>query len=164
MCQEKWKLLIHLLFPNFPKLPNFPKKLLCDFCVQIFPTTIMKTILVWSPKKVCICFAADVDAIFWSQTTLGAIFARIFRDIALIFRDFAWIFRNFVQIFRDFARTFDKSKLLGVRLHPLHPRLLHHYFGLWLFFLSCAEMPRRRVLFNERNQNIYLHCNSVSCC
>ena len=29
----------------------------------------------------------------------------------------------FAQIFRDFAQTFDKSKLLGVILHP---RLLHH--------------------------------------
>jgi len=23
---------------------------------------------------------------------------------------------------------FDKSKLLGVRLHPLHRQLLHHWF------------------------------------
>ena len=30
----------------------------------------------------------------------------------------------FARIFRDFARTFDKAKLLGVRLHP---RLLHHW-------------------------------------
>jgi len=45
--------------------------------------------------------------------TLGAIFAQIFRD--------------FAKIFRDFARIFNKSKLLGVPLHPLNPRLLHHW-------------------------------------
>jgi len=35
----------------------------------------------------------------------------------------------FAQIFRDLAQIFDKSKLLGVRFHPLHPRLLHHCPG-----------------------------------
>jgi len=28
--------------------------------------------------------------------------------------------------FQDFVRIFNKSKLLGRRLHPLHPQLLHH--------------------------------------
>jgi len=51
--------------------------------------------------------------------TLGVIFARIFKDFAKAFTDF-------VQICADFARIFTKSKLLWVRLHPLHPRLLHH--------------------------------------
>jgi len=41
----------------------------------------------------------------------GAILARIVKD--------------FAQIFRDFALTFDKSKLLEVRLSSLHPCLLH---------------------------------------
>jgi len=45
-------------------------------------------------------FWQTLGAIFSSQTTLGAIFA--------------WIFRNFAQIF-------NKSKLLGVRLHPCYP-------------------------------------------
>ena len=47
------------------------------------------------------------------QTMLVAIFARIFRE-------FSQIFRNFAQVFRDFARMFDRSKRLGVCLHPLH--------------------------------------------
>jgi len=50
-----------------------------------------------------------LGAIFANQTTLCASFAQIFRD--------------FSQVCRDFARIFDKSKLLGLRLHP---RLLHH--------------------------------------
>jgi len=53
--------------------------------------------------------------IFPNQIMLGAIFAQILK-----------IFRYFAQISMDFARIFTKSKLLGVRLHPLHPRLLHH--------------------------------------
>ena len=31
---------------------------------------------------------------------------------------------NFAQIFTDFARIFDKSKILGARLHILHHRLI----------------------------------------
>jgi len=45
-----------------------------------------------------------LGAIFLSQATLGAIFAKIFR--------------NFAQIFRDFARIFNKSKLLGCACTP----------------------------------------------
>ena len=58
-------------------------------------------------------FVQTLGAILWSPTTLGAIFAQIFRDFTQIFRGFAQIFRNFVQIL-------NKAKLLGVRLHPLH--------------------------------------------
>jgi len=43
-----------------------------------------------------------------------------------IFRDFAQNLKDFAQIFRDFVYVFNKSKLLGVRLHPLYPRLVHH--------------------------------------
>jgi len=45
-------------------------------------------------------------------------------------------------IFRDFAQIFNKSNLLGVRLHPLHPQLLHHWllllqvFPTWIYLLS----------------------------
>jgi len=31
----------------------------------------------------------------------------------------------FARILGDFSQIFTNSKLLGVRLHPLHPRLLH---------------------------------------
>jgi len=69
-----------------------------------------------------------LGAISPNQSTLGVIFACIFREFAQIFRDFARVFTDFAQIsidfariFRDFARIFTKSKLLGVRSHPLHP-------------------------------------------
>jgi len=54
-------------------------------------------------------------AIFSNQNTLGAIFSQISTD--------------FTRIFRDFAQIFTKSKLWGVRLQPLHPRLLHTEAG-----------------------------------
>jgi len=36
-------------------------------------------------------------------------------------KDFAKVFTDFAEISKDFARIFIKSKLLGERLHPLHP-------------------------------------------
>jgi len=82
--------------------PNLPEKLFFIFCGLFFGVTSKK----WS-------------SLVFLQT-LGAIFAQIFRDFALIFK-------SFVRIFRDYAQIFNKSKLLGMRLHPLHPRLLHHW-------------------------------------
>ena len=52
-------------------------------------------------------------------------FAHIFGDFVKVFRDFAQISTHFARILRDFVRIFTKSKLLRVRLNPLHPRLLH---------------------------------------
>ena len=36
-------------------------------------------------------------------------------------------FHRFSRILRDFAWIFTRSKVLRVRLHPLHPRLLHQW-------------------------------------
>jgi len=69
---------------------------------------------------------------FSNQSRLGSFFAHIFRDFAQISSDFAKVFTDFVRISTDFARIFTKSELLGVRLHPLHPRLLHHWFLLMI--------------------------------
>ena len=90
--------------------PNLPKKLLFNICRPFFDVASKK----WSTR------------VFLK--TLGAIFAQIFRDFVEIFSDFVWMFRDFAQIFRDFARIFNKSKLLVVLLHPLHPCPLHHCF------------------------------------
>jgi len=77
-------------------------------------------------------FLQRLGIMFWSPTTVCAIFDQHFREFVKIFRDFAWIFRDFAHIFKDFAQTFryfvrifDESKLLGVRLHPMQPCLLH---------------------------------------
>jgi len=54
----------------------------------------------------------------------------------------------FAQIFRDFAQIFNKSKVLGVRLHP---RLLHHCYltsqrsGLFTL-MQCFSKWRNRNL------------------
>jgi len=49
---------------------------------------------------------------------LDAIFAHTFTEFVKVFRDFALILKYFPWIY-------TKSKLLGVCLHSLHPRLLH---------------------------------------
>jgi len=109
--------------PNFP--PNFLGHRLCIAWSQILNDLQKQRLHVIS------------GAMFSNQSTLGAIFAcifrgfaQIFRDFARVFTDFAQIFLEFAQIFRDFARIFTKWEHLGVRLHSLHPRLLHHCLSL----------------------------------
>jgi len=41
----------------------------------------------WPPKKGLHVVLQTLDAMFWNQTTLGAIFAQTFRDFAKIFTD-----------------------------------------------------------------------------
>ena len=105
-----------------------------DFCTNFFKLARKGLVWLWptnflpqrswrrflgmtSKKRPSCVFLQTLGAIFstanvgrHNQTALGAVFA--------------WIVRDFAQIFRDFARIFDKSKLLGVCLHP---RLLHHW-------------------------------------
>jgi len=50
-------------------------------------------------------FLQRLGTMFWSPTTLCAIFDQNFMDFVKIFRDFAWIFRDFAQIFKGFAQT-----------------------------------------------------------
>ena len=68
-----------------------------------------------------------LGAILSNQTSLGAIFAQIFRDFAKVFTEFIQIYTNFVRIFKDFSRICNISKRSGVLLHPLHSRPLHHW-------------------------------------
>ena len=93
---------------DFPKLAEkvFVQLLPLNFLLQrswrpLFGVT--------SKKRSSCVFMQTLGAIFWSQTTLGDIFTRIFRA---------------------FAQIFSKSKLLGLRLQPLHPHLQHHCFSL----------------------------------
>jgi len=67
------------------------------------------------PEKNLGHFVCDFHVIFGSnfsnQSTLGAIFARIFVE-------FAQIFRDFLKISTDFARIFPKSKHLWCARTP----------------------------------------------
>ena len=75
-----------------PKSPKLARKVLCDFCSEIFYHK--ESFLVWPPKKDSCVFLQTLGTIFWIQTTLGtifsiqttlgAIFARIFRDFSRI--------------------------------------------------------------------------------
>jgi len=62
----------------------------------------------------------------------------------------------FAQIFRDCARIFDKSKLLGVHLEPLHPPPLTRLIIaaallLLLIWLSSGRIPEKMCQFANRN-------------
>jgi len=93
-------------YQNFPKLA---RKVFVRLLPRIFSYNDHEDIfLVWPPQKVFVCFFANVVRHLLKSTTLGAIFARIFR--------------NFAQIFSNFARNFDKSKLFGLAC----TRLLQH--------------------------------------
>jgi len=72
--------------------------------------------------------------LFSNQSVLGVIFTQIFRESYTVLRDFARILEDFAQVLWDFARIFTKSKLLGVRLHPLHLRPLHQ----WRDYISIS--------------------------
>ena len=58
---------------------------------------------------------------------------------------FAQIFREFQQVIRDFSRIYTKSKLLGVRLHPLHPHLQHQSFLVTLKSRELGSIRRPMV-------------------
>jgi len=80
---------------------------------------------------VCFCvFLKTLGDIFSNQTTLGAIFDRMFRNVAQIF---------------------NKSKLLGVGLHP---RLLHHCAEL--IYFACSDHANKEE-FSVQNINFYKH-------
>ena len=75
-----------------------------------------------------------------------------------MFTHFSQISIGFARISSDFARIFTKSKVLGVRLHLLHPRLLHQ--------CVCASRlqkfwQRHFLLFFQliaMSKNVFFYC------
>jgi len=78
----------------------------------------------------------------------------------------------FCRIFRDFSRICDKPNIFGVRLHPLHLRLLHHcnqrMSGLqdaiilsWLKLAFC-NLESSRIISCHLHLNCtqLLHCHT----
>ena len=96
-----------------------PEMFLFAFC----PQRSWRPCFCVTSKKILMCFSPTIGRHFLKSNNVGSHFCQ---DFAQIFRDFARIVRGFAQIFKDFDQIFDKSKLLGLRLNPLHPRLLHH--------------------------------------
>ena len=60
-------------------------------------------------------------------------YSEIFEGFHKFCPDFHW----FCPDFKGFCRIFTKSKPLGVRLHLLHPRLLHHCRLAMVSFTAC---------------------------
>ena len=121
-----------------PNFPNLPEKYLGHFlCMKTIFWMTSKKVWFWAPF---LQIKAHWAPFFSNQSTLGAIFFQIkarWAPFLLLFsgslprfseilRRFSQISTDFSRIFRYFAWIFNKSKLLGVCLHPLHPRLLHH--------------------------------------
>jgi len=102
--------------------PSLPEKFFCDVCLQIFSHNDHEDFFDVTPEKRSSCvFLQTVSANFWSQTTLGAIFVRIFRNSVQIFRVFVQIFRKFAQIFRHFARFSTNQNFRGALSPPCTP-------------------------------------------
>ena len=80
---------------------------------------------------------------FLMKTVLGAIFLKS-KDVGYQFC--SWFqgvcpgFDRFCEVFTDFARIFTKSKLLGVRFHPMYPRFLHR---CCFSIPTCSSWNRR---------------------
>jgi len=83
-----------------PKSSKLSRKVLCDFCQQIFPPYFGVT-----SKNEFMCFSANVGHHFLKSNN---------------------VVRHFCPDFQGFCPDFNKSKLFGVSFHPLHPRLLHN--------------------------------------
>jgi len=119
---------VRRIFSQFSQNP----KSFVYLCPQIFSHKEHEDCFRCDPKKGLNCvFLQTLDGIFWSQAALGTMFA--------------WIFKDFAKI------IFNKSKLLGVRLHLLNPHLLHHwltchYFVLVLVFVwlnNCTNYKEK---------------------
>jgi len=122
----------------FARISNLPKKFLDHFMCENF---LMKTVLVpfrqfkapWAPFfQIKRCWAPFLLVFSGSLPRFSGIFAKVFTDFDQISPDFARISRGFAQIF-------TKPKLLGVRLHPLRPRLLHH----WPQLITYSGVPNK---------------------
>jgi len=97
--------------------PNLPENLFCNFCLQNFSHKDHENLFfgVTSIKGLHLLFCKR-----W-VSFLPGLSGTLPRYLGIFF----WIFR-------DFAQIFDKSKLLGMRLNPLHPRPLHYWATLLL--------------------------------
>ena len=72
----------------------------------------------------------------------------ILRRLSHILPDLPQIFHGFL---RYFTRIFTKSKFSGLRLHSLHPRLLHH----WPNLLYVWAAYRKTQVTKSRNKKIW---------
>ena len=73
---------------------------------------------------------------------------------------FSGSFGRLTEIFTDFARIFTKSKLLGVRLYPLHPHLMHQCSNVWLilcFNKIYSSVWRNHILFFQSRMVRWMH-------
>jgi len=117
-------------FLNFPKLA---RNIFGPLLVRSFIQEDLQ--LGWPPKKekVFMWFCKRWAPFPSNQTHVVRHFCpdfQVFTDL----QSLSQILPIVTRILQRFCRIFTKSKLLGVRLHPLHPRFLHHCIELFSDF------------------------------
>ena len=159
--------------------PNLPEKFFVQFCLQFSPTKIMKTFF-WCDlqKKVFMCFFANLGVIFWSQTTLGAIYSRIFRNLLRFstnqnFRGCACtpctptsntttfhnsIIGNFM-VYQDWLET----KLLQLFEHPENSEWFSTNFVI-IFEVSIVDEQKQTYLLTFCLFFTSFHCSQLFYC
>ena len=115
------------------------------FCPQIFSQhkDHEDLFLVWPPKQVLVCISATVGLPFLKSNNVKRHFARIFQGFCSDFQGFCPDFQRFCSNFQGFCPDLWQIKILGVRFHHLHPRLLHHFRAL---LGNCKGVRLRRIL------------------
>jgi len=96
-------------------------------------------------------FLQTLGVIFQSQTPLGAILCPDFQRFCLDILRFCLDFQGFCPNFQGLCPVFNNSKLLGVCLHPMHPRLLNHWTRVRLGVKTKhIFFPKtRKILFQQ---------------
>jgi len=76
------------------------------------------------------------------------------RNFVKVIRNFSHISRDFVLILKDFARVFNKSKLLGVRLHnpsptPVWSAAANDFSFSDFYFVNCFVLQKHYFVPKE---------------
>ena len=101
--------------------------MLCDSCLKIFShRDYLRPFLVWPPKSTSSVFLQMLGAIFWSQTTVDAIFEFLgfCQDISGFCPDISGFcpdFQGFCQKFLGFCPDIRQIKTFGGALAPPAP-------------------------------------------
>ena len=93
-------------FPNFPKLP---RKLFCaTFSYKLSPQRSLRLFLVWPPKKVFMCFYANLGRRFLKSSNVG---------------------HHFYADYQGCCQNFQQIKTFGCALASPATNLQHHCFS-----------------------------------
>jgi len=121
-CRRRQNFGVRRIWLDFPKLArkNFGPLFVRTFSQE-------GLLLGWPPKIGLHVILQKLGAIFFKSNLVGRHFCPDFQGFIKGFHRFYQVCTDFDWIFKDFARIFNILKLLGVRVHSLHPHLLHYW-------------------------------------